>query len=347
MSVIVDPKLGINVYAPFQSNQWEDSKKARRWLSFFASRVVMDTSCTALPASPAEGDTVLMSSSYPIHASEIARYSTELMAWEYMAPWAGLTVCDTSGNEWYFSGSAWVQNPTAGISALATTVSTHTAQIAALQAGGTGGGGSLPSWLATHPDAPPAVAGAYDDEFTADSSAWSWVNQGTATYAIGASCLSVTAPGVDGDNFRMRVKSVTGSFDLRAKITVQPTVLANYATGGFLLRNSTSGKLISLALSYNSGNGGWTFLCANFTNPTTPQSVIRVGPYSSMTIYVRCTNNGTNLDLYYSADGRVWTQIGSVALSAFIGSVDQFGIYADSANESYSTTTICDWVRSS
>lgn len=141
MSVIVDPKLGINVYAPFQSNQWEDSKKARRWLSFFASRVVMDTSCTALPASPAEGDTVLMSSSYPIHASEIARYSTELMAWEYMAPWAGLTVCDTSGNEWYFSGSAWVQNPTAGISALATTVSSHTAQIAALQAGGTGGGG--------------------------------------------------------------------------------------------------------------------------------------------------------------------------------------------------------------
>ena len=141
MSVIVDPKLGINVYAPFQSNQWEDSKKARRWLSFFASRVVMDTSCTALPASPAEGDTVLMSSSDPIHASEIARYSTELMAWEYMAPWAGLTVCDTSGNEWYFSGSAWVQNPTAGISALATTVSTHTAQIAELQAGGTGGGG--------------------------------------------------------------------------------------------------------------------------------------------------------------------------------------------------------------
>lgn len=141
MSVIVDPKLGINVYAPFQSNQWEDSKKARRWLSFFASRVVMGTSCTALPASPAEGDAVLMSSSYPIHASEIARYSTELMAWEYMAPWAGLTVCDTSGNEWYFSGSAWVQNPTAGISALAATVSTHTAQIAELQAGGTGGGG--------------------------------------------------------------------------------------------------------------------------------------------------------------------------------------------------------------
>ena len=157
MSVIVDPKLGINVYAPFQSNQWEDSKKARRWLSFFASRVVMDTSCTALPASPAEGDTVLMSSSYPIHASEIARYSTELMAWEYLAPWAGLTVCDTSGNEWYFSGSAWVQNPVAGISAMAATVSTHTAQIAALQAGG-GSVSGLPPWYGELVPTPPDAA---------------------------------------------------------------------------------------------------------------------------------------------------------------------------------------------
>ena len=112
MANLTDPNTRMLLNAGYQSNQYIPVKRDRRWMSFFSSRVVSDTACASLPASPVEGQAVIIAGG--TNANAIARYSTELAAWEYLTPWAGLTVQDATGASWSYSGSVWAARQSGG-----------------------------------------------------------------------------------------------------------------------------------------------------------------------------------------------------------------------------------------
>lgn len=315
MAVITDPKTGLIVAAPFRSSQWEDAKKCRRWLTFFASRVVSNVACTTLPASPTEGQTVIMASTASANANAIARYSSDLSAWEYLTPWNGLAVTDASGVGWAYTASGWGQQAAGGSSS------------------------SLPTWVTSHPRTPPATPNAWDDELDEMSlgSVWTWVNQGGATAQMINGGLLLTAALGNGFTLRSVSRPAPGAAPWEVT-TFMDNVSAKENTsafGGIGVRNASNGSILMLGVVL--GATYWTLML----NPLTPngstyvQGVARsqMNISASRGTYLRVKNDGTNLIFSASLDGYAWDEIGRDPIASNVGGAYQIvlGGYSGSA----------------
>ena len=179
-------------------------------------------------------------------------------------------------------------------------------------------------------DTPPGSPSPLDDEFNNPSvdGKWSWVNQGSATIAAspnGYTTLTVTP--TNGDNWRMRVQSKSGSFTVTMRYATG-FPMANYAATGFVFRNSSTGKFTSYGFGYNSGPN---ILVQRFNDPTTFSfTPINFGLTTAQ--YLKATSDGTTLTFYASLDGVAWTRIGTETIATHIGTLDQIGFGVDCNN---------------
>jgi hypothetical protein len=297
MAVITDPKTGIIVSAPFKSDQWTDVKRSRRWMTFFMSRVVSDTACVTLPVSPVEGQIVIMDSSDVAHGNDLARYSTELSAWEYLDPWDGLQVKDASGTEWFYANSKWNKS-------------------------------IIPTWVSKSPRDYPSPSSPYDDEFDGDalSGAWTWYKQGGATAQLQGGGLTLTAPvDPDGDtsfDCRLLCKSVpSGDWAFETYMDNVSQLESTNARGGIGTRSSSAGEhsmlAVDLGASYNT-------LCVNGYYTNSPHDIQYlqkkyVNVRSSGGIYLKIAKTGGNLVYSYSINGLVYDAIYTISIGGDCG----------------------------
>jgi hypothetical protein len=200
------------------------------------------------------------------------------------------------------------------ITALQSADTSLDSRIDALEAAGSGGAlGAL--WTLT----PPV------------SSAFSWVNQSTATVSDNPSSMIISVPSSGSANLRCLVKSVPSTpYTLTA--LVYPGLANTFpAIAGICLRESSSGKLSSIHFLYNST----LQIEANKWNSATSWNSSMASVSSQYQGYHRCffriADDGTTITFSYSYNGLYFQQLTTLGHTAW-GTPDQMGMFVDVEN---------------
>lgn len=289
MAVITDPKTGIIVSAPFKSDQWVDVKKCRRWLTFFMSRVVSQMGCTTLPVSPVEGQVVVMASTDGTYPNQIARYSTDLLDWEYLAPWDGLSVSAANGAPWYYCEGRWSQY------LLPSGLHSDTADFSTMPSG----------WVSWDilPNANQSIP-----------PAWS---PGTAAISAQGGDLKIVPTSTNYKNISASLRSITPTnWRLTANISVCRRTPYTYA--GICLTDA-NGLLSCFTINHDGK------LC--YYQPIAGSSTV-VMTLALNSCWMRVTKSGSNLIYEYSIDGRAWFDFATRTIGAAyeVGTPTKYGI---------------------
>ncbi len=197
-----------------------------------------------------------------------------------------------------------------------------------------------------HPDAIPRNPSSLDDEFQGSYLNQKWVplNFGAATATITNSSCTIHPPAGTGTNLRMLVQPLHASpWTITAKVAFNGQWVQFCQTGIFV-RNSGSGKILSLCIECSTLNRLDVNL-VRFASPTTGAVGVTAFGGCPPTMYLRMICDGTNIQTYWSFDGIGYNPSTIEALATHIGSVDSFGIYADSVNATFSVYGGFDWIR--
>lgn len=158
-----------------------------------------------------------------------------------------------------------------------------------------------------------------------------WVNQGTATSDVTKGGLFVYAPVAGGANARLLVKTApTAPYTIT--IGVIPQVFdVNFHEMGLILRDSGSGKFVSLLTSVGVFAQG-----SKWTDPNTfNSSYFSIPNHIVEHIYwLRITDDATNRIYSISTNGIFFTPLFSVGHTDFL-TPDQVGVYVDCNNATY------------
>jgi hypothetical protein len=171
------------------------------------------------------------------------------------------------------------------------------------------GGGSGAGWVLNSPDNPPVSPGALDDEFTTNatlpgggSPLWTWNNQGGASATILNKRLTITAPAASGNNMRTLEQSTPATpWVFTTKISLNARPGQNYATMGFFLRDTVSGRCYAWGPVHDTNDNLTLF---KFSNTTSVASVpvADLAPWTK-SCYLQVADDGTNVDFRHSVDG--------------------------------------------
>lgn len=162
-------------------------------------------------------------------------------------------------------------------------------------------------------------------------SAWSWLNQGTATGGDITTPAGVylRAPNVSGTNLRV-LKRAAPATPWTATISVIPLMQTGGNTrAGLCVYNSGNGRLVSIGMSNDTStvadnwNSTTSFsgTLANFQPAATTRAPMH---------FYRIANDGTNLTLAISADSYNYITLLTPTLAAFISAVTDIGFFIDS-----------------
>ena len=155
------------------------------------------------------------------------------------------------------------------------------------------------------------------------ASSFSWVNQGTSTVTDENGTIVMVAPAASGENNRIQV--ITAPSPTYSVIAAFDCCMIGEAFGNFgiYFRQSTSGKVISLTLSFD-GTGEvspFNIAAYKFTDATTFSANLFARKrimLRSNRIWFKITDDNTNLIFYYSFDGINWLQLTSEARGTFM-----------------------------
>jgi hypothetical protein len=165
------------------------------------------------------------------------------------------------------------------------------------------------------------------------AASFSWVNQGTASVADGTNALVVTAPN-STSNVRGLVRSAPATpFSVYGRVTGM-AANTSFITVGILVRNSTSGRMLSLG--YVAGTtvrqfGRWASSTSFNASVGTDQVYWGAQP----AFWFRLDVTSTTVTARWSQDGWNWIQHvgGSDTISSYLtatgGSLDQYGVYVN------------------
>lgn len=130
------------------------------------------------------------------------------------------------------------------------------------------------------------------------------------------------------DHLNLYAKSAPGSTPFTI-IAALSTMFVSDCAAGFALRDSSGGRVVTLWLGSNSGNGSgvsfwntyssWASGAANFT-----------GRIYANPVWIRCDVTATTLTFSFGLDGLVWHQVYSDSLTTWLPGVpDQAGVFLD------------------
>jgi len=182
-------------------------------------------------------------------------------------------------------------------------------------------------------------------------SAWTWVNQGSATTDGTNNSLSIIAPANSSESMKLLVKSAPAT-PYAIYALIRDNALSGGSAGqrcGVAFRESSTGKLVVLQHFINTGTPNNAVDVDKFTNPTTFSAAYvasAVGPIGQT--WYKLKDDGTNLTFSVCADNLASTHCTDYTTQGrtnFLASgPDQVGFFADPLNATYGMTcTLVDW----
>jgi hypothetical protein len=299
------------------------------------------------------GDISGPSSSTAGHLATFADATGKVLADTALSAALDAAIGATQGSVLYRGASMWAALAPGTSGQVLTTQGAGANPKWADQSGGSGG--SIPTAISSEPFWPPSSPSAYDDEFTGTllDSKWSWVHQnvnGTDTASVANSSLTLQRVSTaSGDNMAMLLQNAPSTpYTIFAAIATLFSPWSNWAYGHIVLYNSSTGKIIGVGQDNNH-----EYYRAYLNSPTNFNSendytAYHTGPGGeySRWCFFKIQNNGTNLTISTSNTmGALWTVRETIALSAFIGSIDKIGLGVGTNGASYTSTLVCDFFR--
>jgi hypothetical protein len=207
------------------------------------------------------------------------------------------------------------------------------------------------STAAPHPDDPPAVADAMDDEFVAGplNARWAWRNQGTAAAVFAYDRVSITAPTNAGDSWRIIEQVLpAGTGRYRAKLAgISEKWDQNYWGTGLVLVESGTGKLIRFGPDYS----GSVRIGVQRWNSVTSFSVDsfsrgNLEPIDLRELHYEVEFTATQIIFRLSASGILYTEWYRENKNAFFTTApDRIGIGVNTNNATWRATIAADYFR--
>lgn len=181
---------------------------------------------------------------------------------------------------------------------------------------------------------PPHTAHALDNEFDnpngtdATTLGFSWVNQGASTAVVDGGALTVTAPsGGNAYNNRVLVKTAPSTpYTVTTRLSPNASFL-DFNSMGLALRESTSGRMLIWMFEVaGNANTAWNLVAQRATNATTFSANQLAFAWRQPRAYLRVADDGTDLLLSASLDGRDFVQFYSEARTTFVNTPNQIGL---------------------
>lgn len=177
---------------------------------------------------------------------------------------------------------------------------------------------------------------------------FTWVNQGSATANNSNGGLYLNAPALSSDSLKILAKSYSAPKTVVVRLipNINPS---NYNQVGIGFRESATGKMKVVAISYSAGFqtdvAAWTNSTSFSADLITP---IPIATTTMMPPWLKIVDDNTNLTFYYSLDGYNFKQLYQAARTAFFTSApDQIMLYASSSNSSLAAAGLfLSWVES-
>jgi hypothetical protein len=174
------------------------------------------------------------------------------------------------------------------------------------------------------------------------SAGWSTTTLGSATEAADLDGRLLTVPSAAGTNWRLAYRSLAATSNYTAAAYLDKSIkpVSNAHHSGLVLRESSSGKLISMGLGYDTGFGaGTAFYVMKWTSPTVFSATFyQVLWYQGdgTPQWWRFRDDGTNRYYECSANGVDWITLGSETRITFM-TADQigYGMNNNSGNTGY------------
>jgi hypothetical protein len=174
---------------------------------------------------------------------------------------------------------------------------------------------------------------------------FAWVNQGGASVTVTGSNIYIKDPGGSAtDHLRLRVKAVPVA-PYTVTIGFIPAILQlNNLSVGLCLRDSASGKIVSLDYTNNAGP---LIAATKWNSPTSfnaSYSTAAMHPTGAV-LYFRIADDGVNRVSSWSFDGVNFNQFFSVGRTDFI-TPDQIGFFANGNNATYDACmNVISWLE--
>ena len=194
-----------------------------------------------------------------------------------------------------------------------------------------------------------------DYEFDATSSAlptgWSWVNQGVAVYSeqLGGGSISIVGNATSSVRAIVESLPVASTYTIYAKMDLaflRQTVGGNPIGGGILLRESSSGKLVTHIHYVNDGVTDWQDYVDSWSSPTTAVSNFQTvkSAFQSIPYYFAITKNSpTSWDFFFGNGFQFVRFATAVNVGAFM-TPDQVGFCGRLGNNADCSVAI-EWLR--
>jgi hypothetical protein len=184
--------------------------------------------------------------------------------------------------------------------------------------------------------------------FTAPpASGWSWVNQGTASVDEARTVFVLSAPAVATYQIRCRVRTMAAAPWTLTAYIMNWSEMRQGRMAGIVLRDSGTGRLITFGV-FPENNAEYNMNVTRWTDATTISSI----PKSTLlnqgeqVMFLRVTDDNTNLTYYWSHDGQNWVQFQQEGRTAWLASADQYGWHLQPAATLDSHGMLLSWVES-
>lgn len=161
--------------------------------------------------------------------------------------------------------------------------------------------------FAGNADIPPTSPDAKDDEFNAGSLdvKWTWLNQVAGATAFSGSFLNMSYGSLVGSDQGRGIYQAAPSTPWSATLGRLGLITGSSGTdcvAGILLMDSVSGRLAIFGLALPGGTHQSRLYMVRMTNTTTWSAYVAVSNMTSYPLYLRVTDDNTDLKLYASGD---------------------------------------------
>lgn len=157
---------------------------------------------------------------------------------------------------------------------------------------------------------------------------YAWVNQGGASVTDVRGSLDMLIPIAGGLNMRVLVKP-TPATPWTVEAWIMGTGLSvNFLTHGLCFRQTSDGRLVSLAQRLNQLN------MITYTSPTAQSGVYLTVATNTMILGFRLQDDGVDRISSISSDGVNWIQLHSIERTNHL-TADQVGFYGDGESPSF------------
>lgn len=204
-------------------------------------------------------------------------------------------------------------------------------------------------------DIPPASPNALDDEFTdaatlpgGGSAIWTWSNQGTASIAISSigrgAVLTVLSPGGVTNSLKAIEQTTPATpWEFTSKVALNAPTGTNYFTAGMFMRESGTGKCLTLSIGFDISE---KVQVSRWTNSTTYNLESFNEAWYRGIAYLRIKDDGTNLIYSVSVDGLFYFPVFTESRTAFMAAgPNRIGLCGNNAHATLHSYNSFHWFR--